>query len=277
MRETHQQYVERKRNDPRSIWGLINQALNAQDRDDDQYWDAVVTLWYRDVLETVEAAASLCTSNSSTERELGADILGQLGAGGHDDAFHEERLSILLGLLEQEQDPDVLPTACVACGHLHDLRAVAPVAQWKNHPHEDVRYGVALGLLGQEDALAVSTLIELTEDTNSDVRDWATFGLGSQIEVDTPGIRAALIARLVDEDDDTRGEALIGLARRGDQRVIAPLIAEIESQKVGSMALEAATLVADSILCPVLLELKAEIGEDSELEEALSSCNCESQ
>jgi hypothetical protein len=40
--------------------------------------------------------------------------------------------------------------------------------------------------------------------------------LNAQLNLDSPEIRAALIARLDDADDDTRGEAMIGMARRKD-------------------------------------------------------------
>ncbi len=63
---------------------------------------------------------------------------------------------------------------------------------------------------------AVDVLAVLSRDPDTDVRGWATFGLGSMIDRDTAQVRAALIARLDDPDADTRGEALVGLAARGD-------------------------------------------------------------
>lgn len=75
-----------------------------------------------------------------------------------------------------------------------------------------MRYAVVFGLFGIDDDLAVQTLIELSADVDPQVRDWATFGLGVQIDRDDPAVRHALMARLEDPDIDTRGEAIRGLA-----------------------------------------------------------------
>jgi len=63
----------------------------------------------------------------------------------------------------------------------------------------------------------VETLVELSGDPAPRVRDWATFGLGSQI--------------VEDPDEDTRVEALRGLAARGDERAIPPLLVELDGPK----------------------------------------------
>ena len=53
------------------------------------------------------------------------------------------------------------------------------------------------------------------------VRDWATFALGTLAEADAEELRDALAARLDDPDEDTRLEAVHGLAVRGDPRAEA--------------------------------------------------------
>ncbi len=69
---------------------------------------------------------------------------------------------------------------------------------------------------------ALNALIELSADADAKVRDWATFALGTLAEADSPALRDALAARLDDADEDTRMEAVHGLALRGDERAEAP-------------------------------------------------------
>ena len=63
-------------------------------------------------------------------------------------------------------------------------------------------------------------LIELTSDPEPGIRDWATFALGTLSPQNTEVLRDALAARLDDSDDDTRIEAVHGLALRGDARAL---------------------------------------------------------
>jgi HEAT repeat protein len=83
-------------------------------------------------------------------------------------------------------------------------------------------------LHAREDELAVDTLIELSDDPESWVRDWATFGLGTMIRRDDQRVREALAARLTDTDDTTRAEAIRGLAVRHDERAIPQLLSELD-------------------------------------------------
>jgi HEAT repeat protein len=120
-----------------------------------------------------------------------------------------------------------------------------------------VREGVVFGLLGHRDPQAISALILLSTDQDLDTRNWAMFGLGSQIDTDTPAIRDALASGLNDSDSEVRGEALVGLASRHDQRALEALPQELEKDDVGTLALEAAELLADPALVPHLEKLLA--------------------
>ncbi|MEH2423547.1 MAG: hypothetical protein V7K48_22325 [Nostoc sp.] len=256
--------------DPRSTEELIELALKSENDN-----NLVAILHFRGNQEVFQAASKLCNSHNPQERQLGADILGQLGIPHR--AFLNESLTILLRLIECEQNTDVLNSIGIAFGHLHDVRTIAPLIRLKSHPSPSVRYGVVFGLLGYEDELAISTLIELSSDQDEEVGNWATFGLGSQIETDTTAIRKALYQRFVNENTDENyeisGEALVGLAKRKDSRILTRLIEELLSDYVGVLAVEAAEEFADSRLYPALMQLQQWWTKDNDLlESAINNC-----
>jgi hypothetical protein len=91
------------------------------------------------------------------------------------------------------------------------------------------------------------------------VRDLATFGLGTLIDTDPPAIREALYQRFLIEDsqdEDTAeiyAKALAGLANRTDDQISPRLIAELISDNLGTLVIEAAEALADDRLYPALL------------------------
>jgi HEAT repeat protein len=270
-----EQEVPEWRQDPRSDVELIQAAL--AEEDEDAYWRLIRVLHHRPTKEVFEAARGLCDGESPQERSLGADILAQLGVSER--PFVAESVDILLDLLSREEDTDVLNSVAVALGHLRDPRAIEPLVRLKDHPCEDVRDGVVFGLLTHEDPLAIKTLIELSTDEDFDVRNWATFGIGQQIDTDTPEIRDALVARLSEENGEIRGEALLGLARRKDERVIEPLIRELEAiptaEEWWDNAIEAAEELADPRLYPYLLPVRELLSRNDSpygVEAAIAAC-----
>lgn len=261
--------------DPRSTEELFDAAIYAASEDD--CWKAIRALQSRGGRESFERAKELCNRADPRMRTLGVDILCQLGSPN---PFVAQCTGILLYLLKSESDPGVLNSIGVGLGHLNAAEGIKPLSKLKNHPDSDVRFGVVLGLSGHENDLAIATLIDLSRDEDDDVRDWATFALGSQLELDRADIRDALADRLNDKDDETRGEAFAGLAARHDSRVMAPLVAELSSDSVGILALEAATSLGAPELYELLLEVKEWIGENEEqdkyfngvLDEAIEAC-----
>lgn len=265
-------YGQDKRNDPRSIEELVRLALTEQDEDASR--EVVTVLHYKGSREVLEAAKRLCVSESADERQLGANILGQLGMP--DRTFPDECFEILAAMLTKETDPNVLECIGVAFGHLKDPRAIELLLPLRRHANSDVRFGVALGLTGHDRPDVIEALIELSRDSEELVRTWATFALGTMISADTPEIREALFARISDPHDETRGEGLVGLALRKDQRVIKLLIWELSSGNAGPFTLEAAEAIGDPRLYPALVELKSCCPTDAPnavlLEDALASC-----
>lgn len=240
-------------NDPRSIEELIAAALIEQDLDERDE-DGFIIAKSRRVLcrrcnrDVLEAGKALLKSASPKERQLGADILGNLGTyinqipdsddqiermGEYVYPFATESADALLETLQTEEDPYVLWLIGLGLGRLGDERRVEPLVRLKNHPHSYVRYGVVMGLCGSEDERAIQTLIELMQDEAIEVRDWATFNIGTiLVELDTPEIRAALHRNIDDPDEETRYEALTGLAYRRDLDIVPRILDELTSGEV---------------------------------------------
>jgi HEAT repeat protein len=252
------------RRDPRSTHELISQALSL-DEEDPLQGEIVALLHFRATREVFEAARALCASPCACERSLGAWILGQLGIP--DRAFPGASVKVLARMLPAETDRNVLHAICIALGYLEHPAAVPLLLSLKGHPDSLVRYGVAFGLAGKETPEAIQGLIELSADPSRGVRDWATFGLGSQTDLDTPQLRAALAARLNDPDLTTRGEAMVGLARRKDERVLGPLTEALRPDhfrrydSCEDLVLEAAEELADPRLVPALRRLQRHCDE----------------
>ena len=92
----------------------------------------------------------------------------------------------------------------------------------------------------------------MSSDKLDYVRDWATFGLGSIIENNNKKLRAALWARVDDKHEDTKYEAIVGLAIRKDERVKEIIKRELVNGSYGTLLLEAIIEVADQEFLPLL-------------------------
>ena len=127
-------------------------------------------------------------------------------------------LTRLVEMLDESRDPIVIASVIQALGHAWNEEACLSVLRFARHPDEQVRLEVARSAPGglETDAAAEAVahvLIELAKDPVDEVRDWATFGLGSILDIDSTQIRDALADRLDDTHVDTSCEALVGLAR----------------------------------------------------------------
>jgi len=89
-----------------------------------------------------------------------------------------------------------------------------------------VRCALAYALGGRIDAISSAALIQLSGD--ADTRKWATITLGSLTEGGQ-----CLAARLSDADDEVRGEAILGLAKKGGRARRAAIASGIEPTRRG--------------------------------------------
>ena len=179
-------------------------------------------------------------------------------------------------------DEHVLAAIIDAFGHIYDERSVPVLIEFAGHGSQDVRLAVASSLpsatnyeVTEHTSAVVDVLVALSSDDDSDVRDWATFGLG-QLNVDTSAVRDALLRRIDDADEDARAEAFMALAQLHDERVIAPLLAELAKPEVGRLDVQAAGEFGDSRFLPRLLEIATwwedKDGDRAILDEAIRRC-----
>ncbi|WP_157531392.1 MULTISPECIES: HEAT repeat domain-containing protein [unclassified Kitasatospora] len=198
----------------------------------------------------------LILSGEPAERRTGCDLLGD--AADQNEEIRTETATALVALAERETAVEVLRSLVHAVERTYDQRAVPVLVGFAGHPDAEVRREVACsfaGLVtGRPDGPEIRALITLTRDEEPEVRNWATFTLGFQAEVDSPEIRAALWERVSDGYPDAREEGIRGLARRRDPRAV-PLLTELLDDPEGALTLtfDAAQLMGAPELLPALL------------------------
>lgn len=221
--------------------------------DDEPAWDAVNALRRIGTKEVFDRAAAWCKSVNLMERARGASILAQLGKTMEhpSNTFPEESYAAVTQMLQLETDVQPLISAIHALGHLNNPAAIPLISSYQQHPVAEVRFALACALGSfANDAEAIQALIELTGDSDHDVRDWAVFGLGNLGDADSAEIRDALFSRLNDSDEEVREEAIVGLAKRKDTRVLPALIASLnesgtDGPGVTELTIEAAFQMLD--------------------------------
>ena len=229
-----------------------------------------------------DASIEWCLSTDNATRATGLDVLGHL-------ANDDERL--VATLLDQvlraavSTCQDLRWSAAVALQDKTDARVQPLLIGLLGDPDPDVRWQAVYALPGTDDLPpehpVLHALIRAMQDPSAAVRDWATFGLGSQSAADSPQIREALVGRLADADPDTAAEAAVGLARRRDVRVYLPLVRALADPDLGDTFagctyLEAAALLADPRLLPALYAVRGRSEHEADrpwhLDDAISAC-----
>lgn len=257
---------------------LVQIAL-AADSESDAYWGAVRELQKRGTREVFELSSQLCDGSEPHAREVGLDVLGQLGYE-RGRPFLAESLPVG-SRLAVDADPLVRRSALAALGNLGDPRSLSVLVSHMADPDASLRLAVAQAIpsvfADPPQPEGVQALIQLSDDSNQEVRDWATFGLGSLADLDSDEIRNALSRRLDDLEGDTAGEALVGLARRNDPKIVPRVAALLQADVVGNLIVEAAGELADRTFVSSLERLERTGWADGDprgwlLEKALIAC-----
>jgi HEAT repeat protein len=229
----------------------------AGDLENEKAWAAVEALRQNGDRAIFEYAAVWCRSASPRERARGAAVLCQLRRA--DDPplhpewlFRDESWPLIMKMLDDEWDADVLDSAISALGHLGNPDGIPRIVSFRDHPDRKVRFAVtfALGCF-PDDPRSVESLVMLTLDAEADVRDWAAFGLGVLGDADSDLIRTALLRCLEDDDENVREEAAVGLAKRGELKVLPKLLEMLVGWPLPPRAAEAAATLLGMNELPV--------------------------
>ena len=251
---------------------LVRAYRAALETDDEA---SLAIVHYRGGRDEFELGLRYALSPDPLDRDTGAQVLAQLG--WKQDSFHAESVEVLLHLLS-DRDCRVVAAAAIALGHRHDPIAIPYVLPLASHRDADIRFAVVRALSRHDDDSAIAALVKLAADVDGEVRDWAAFGLGSELDRDTREIREALAALLTDGDAEIRGEAMIGLAKRKDERAFRAVVRELKGDFWGNWCLEAAEFLADPRLALLLQELRDKIPDEdrikfaNDFDAALEAC-----
>jgi hypothetical protein len=252
----------------------IEAALRAYDQD--CRWDLIGGIVVECPDDVLEVATGLLRGEDERGRTLGADILGRLV--GAEPGTRAAVLDALLEAIEIEKAAAPLASIVAALGHVGDAGTLGRIFPLAVHSNAEVRLAVAFAVATISPQPLVPearvALIRLSGDDEPEVRDWATFGLGTLSSDDGPDVRAALLARAEDAYRETRAEALFGLAVRRDPRAVPHLIRALQSPLVGGLEVDAAAAAADPRLLPALWALRqAGNGDEVRLRRAIDRCS----
>ncbi len=171
----------------------------------------------KDREDAPELAEHFLSSVVPTQRARSLDVLARHGS-------HRELAIAYL----KDLDPTVVESAVYALGSWHGNPVHPAILAVRSHSSPDVRLGLAKGL--QSDMPETPrVLMQLMKDSDENVRDWATFTLGIQTQYDSQEIREVIRARLQDNFEDARDEAVWALALRRDPQGLRLLLNRLEA------------------------------------------------
>ncbi|MRG44114.1 hypothetical protein GFS24_03265 [Chitinophaga sp. SYP-B3965] len=234
-------------------------------KSDKTYWENIRELRKRDGITAT--CYTLAASGSDQEKELAVDVLAHL-------PYSEQKITLYFELL---QKGFAIRSVLYAIGHNNEQLNTAQIntiAAFKDHADKEIREAVAYALLGVDHMEAIHTLIALSMDKVSAIRSWAVFGIASRTERNNPDIITALWNRINDKHEETRFEAIVGLAVRKDDRVKDIIKRELLTGDFGSLLFEAITELGDNEFLPLLeahLDDDADAGWLHELRECIDS------
>lgn len=241
---------------------LLSRLCN--NKSDKSRWDNIRVLRKRPSKELFFKCVEFTKSKDSKTRIIGIDILAQMGVTPR--PFLKQTLKLYYDLLNSESDPEVLKSLLYAIGHNNDKlkkTQIEKLCTFSGNNNKWVKEGLVFSLLGVDNLNAIETLIKLSTDKKNNIRNWATFGIGTQIARDNKNIKEALWNRINDKHQETKLEAIVGLAKRKDNRVNEIIKRELLDGEYGILLFEAIIETGDKQFLPLLRQNLKAIKEDT--------------
>lgn len=226
-------------------------------------WDNIRVLRKRPSEELFFKCVELTKSKDPKIRSIGIDILAQLGVTSR--PFLKQTLKLYFDLLTIESDPDVLMSLLYAIGHNNDKlnkTQIEKLCTFSISESNWVKEGLVSALGFVNNVNAIDVLIKLSNDRLSHIRNWATFYIG-QVDRNSKKIKEALWARVNDNHQETKLEAIVGLAKRKDSRVNEIIKRELLDGEYGTLLFEAIIEIGDKQFLPILRQNLKAIKEDT--------------
>ncbi len=143
------------------------------------YWNYIRELRKRKSTTTYQKATELTNSENNVEKVIGINILAQFG---YPRKHKNRNLNTYFKLLKTENSIKTVSSILYGIGHNNENLSESQIdliCQFQSNKSATIRYSLTSALSGVENDNAIKTLIKLTKDKDSDIRDWATFGIGS--------------------------------------------------------------------------------------------------
>lgn len=196
-----------------SLEDWIATALAIDDIDSDEYARIVAILQSRGDRATLDRMLQLSRGDLRARR-LALNVLGRFGEPSW--PFREEVVVRLLNMRNENAGDEMSDLVAALSHHCEFAPVREQLLPLVDHPDFLVRWYLTFGFGNDKNAESAAALIQLSRDDDEAIRDWATFALGNLDDCYSSDIRAALVARLDDDDAATRLEAIHGLVEHGE-------------------------------------------------------------
>lgn len=214
-----------------------------------KYWNSIFELRKFADQEMIDKCLSLINTDDDKLKMIGIDILSQLGTNRED--FVNILLEKIFEILQNSDNEKLISSCLLAIGHNNKKvysKQLKILEKFKFSKSKEIRYYLVFSVLAKKNKIAVDILMKLSNDKSPKVRDWAVFGLGELINLDNQQIRKILFERSFDKDDQTKQEAIKGLANRKDERVTKIIFDELKSENFGSLLFDTILNLENRIL-----------------------------